>query len=148
MKISVKPAAIFLLCSLGNTHSLLPANMSADDQQLLAQTLQQLQHCFSRIDPNTVAALQQRADGVATELRALCIERKRDAAAKRVTDFYASMQQEPAIRQAEACADGIPEKFSGFLSTPLNLSQFEADDDHHICDQEIVPLDQYSGHRH
>jgi len=148
MKITVKPAALMLFCGLVNAHSLLPANMSAEDQQLLDKTLLQLQQCFSNIDPSEVTALQQRADRFATQLRELCLERKRAEAEKETAGFYTSMMKEPTIKQAEACADKIPEKFEGFVSTPLNLSQFEADDDHHICDREILPLDQYSGHHH
>lgn len=148
MKFAMKPVALMMFCGLANTHSLLPADMSAEDQQLLTETLQLLQQCFAKIDPKEVAALQQRADHFSSELRGLCIERKREEAEKKTAGFYIDMMKETAIRKAEACADKIPEKFEGFVSTPLDLSQFEPDDDHHVCDHEIVPLDQYGGHRH
>lgn len=148
MKLKVMPVLAILFCGFAQAHSLLPANMSKEDQQLLTETLQQLQVCFSQIDPKQVESLQQRADRFAVELRALCIESKRAEAEKKTAGFYAGMMEEPAIRQAEACADKIPEKFEAFLSTPLNLSQFEKSNDHHICDHEILPVDQYSGHHH
>lgn len=148
MKRNLIAAATMVLCGYVNAHTLLPANLSADDQQLLTETLQQLQTCFSQIDPKQIEALQQRADRFSGELRTLCIDRKHAEAEEKAAGFYASMMKEPAIKQAEACADKIPEKFEEFLSTPLNLSQFEADDHHHICDHEILPLDQYGGHHH
>lgn len=148
MRIKFAPAASILFCGILNAHTLLPANMNEADKQLLTDTLSQLQTCFSQIDSKQVASLQQRADLFSAELRVLCLERKRDEAEKRTASFYASMMKDPVIKQAEVCAKKIPEKFEGFLSTPLNLSQFETDDHHHICDHEILPLDQYSGHRH
>lgn len=139
---------MILLCGLAEAHSLLPVNMTDGEEREFTQTIGQLQVCFSRVDQEAIEQLQKRSNQFATDLRSLCFSGKRGEAEKESMAFYSNMMDIDTVKQVKACGDEIPPSLKPLLSIPLDLSQFERHEGRHICDQEILPVDQFSGHPH
>lgn len=136
------------LTGYAQAHSLMPANMSIEERQEMMTVIQQLQACFAKIDTDAITMLQKQSNAFASELRSLCVNNRREEAAEKTQAFYDKIMKDGSMKQAKACGDKIPKSFISYLSTPLNLSQFEKHEGQHVCDQEIMPVDQFSGHQH
>ncbi len=139
---------LLMSCGLAHAHPLFPVNIDEDERQQYTQALRQLQLCLSRIDQAEISTLQEQANAVASKMRYLCFSGKRDDAEAMRRDFYKEMEAIDTVKQVKACDDTIPERFEAYMSTPLDLSQFGEENDEHICDHEILPVDQFNRHSH
>jgi hypothetical protein len=139
---------LLMSCSLAHAHPLFPLNIDEGERQAYTQALQQLRHCISRADQVEIATLQEEANTVASKLRYLCFSGKRDDAEAMRRNFYKEVEAIDTVKQVKACDDTIPERSEAYMSTPLDLSQFSDENDRHICDHEILPVDQFNKHHH
>ena len=139
---------LLISCSLAHAHPLFPVNINEEERQQYTQALQQLRLCISRVDRAEISTLQEQANAVASNLRYLCFSGKRDDAEAMRRNFYKEMEAIDTLKQVKDCDDNIPERFEAYMSTPLDLSQFSDENDEHICDHEILPVDQFNKHSH
>ena len=143
--------SLFLLlacCHAARAHPLFPANLDEKEMQQYSQAVEELRRCISRVDPGAISRLQEDANGVASQLRYLCFSGRRDEAESLREQFYRRMAAVDTVQQVKACGDAIPPRFDASMNTPLDLSQFSGDNPAHICDHEILPVDQFNKHSH
>lgn len=144
------PGLVLLLafCHAASAHPLFPAQLDEKEGQQYSQAVDDLRRCIARVDPAAISGLQEEANGVASQLRYLCFSGRREEAATLRGDFYRRVANLDTVKQVKACGDAIPPRFDAYMNTPLDLSQFSGDNPAHVCDHEILPVDQFNKHSH
>ena len=139
---------VLIFCSRSHAHPLFPANIGEEELQQYSQAVQQLRNCISRVDQGEIEELQEKSNTVASQLRYLCFSGKPGQAEAIRQEFYQQVAELDTVKQVKACNDNIPARYDAYMNTPLDLSQFSGEHGGHICDREIMAVDQFNKHSH
>ena len=132
-KLAVLIAAVGCVCSgLAVAQSMPnfdPSKMpSAADMQKMMQKAQEMQQCMAKIDTAALEQLESRGEEVRRELGGLCESGQEDDALALAIDFSRELASTPAVQQAQACAEGLPEMLAAMPFEQM-AEQYAATDD-------------------
>lgn len=107
--------------------------MNQAQMQQLMQQAQSVQNCMSQIDEAEMAAFEQQAEAMDTEVKALCAAGKRDAAQARAMTFGQTAANNPVMQAMQRCGQNLQAMALNLpktVRTPEDTSSPK-----HICDE-------------
>ena len=98
-------ATLVLLCLGASAPALAQEQMSEEQMQKLQSQAQQMQDCYSKVDPNAMQAMAERGQKLHEELKALCAAGKKDAAREKAIEYSKEMAEAPEMKAVSQCGE-------------------------------------------
>lgn len=117
-------ASALALCGPAAAQQMDPAEL-----QRLMEQAQGLQACLARIDQSQLAALRERGETIAAELKSLCAAGQRDAAQARAVEYGREMAGSPLLESLGDCGEQV----KSMMEIPLVADTLDGKTQH-VCD--------------